>query len=107
MKGKEMKRFQSVAQFKTYRKTFLATSDQSKPCIVICGGTGGQASGSNDLIRIIKRQILEKDLHDKLDLRITGCLGFCEMDPFIIVEPGYNLYPKLKWRTFPGLSTRP
>lgn len=96
MKGKEMKTFQSVAQFKTYRESFPATSDQTKPCIVICGGTGGQASGSNDLIRIIKRRILEQDLHDKLDLRITGCLGFCEMDPFIIVEPGYNLYPKLK-----------
>lgn len=103
MKGKEMKTFQTVSEFKKYRKSILADKRNNKPCIVICGGTGGQASGSNDLIRIIKRQILEKDLHDKLSLRITGCLGFCEMDPFIIVEPGYNLYPKLKMEDVPKI----
>ncbi|MEQ8181304.1 MAG: (2Fe-2S) ferredoxin domain-containing protein, partial [Smithellaceae bacterium] len=86
-----MKTFQTIAEFKAYRKSILASRTNNKPCIVICGGTGGQASGSNDLIRIIKRSILEQNLHDKLSLRITGCLGFCEMDPFIIVEPGYNL----------------
>lgn len=98
-----MKTFQTVAEFKAYRKSMLHCEKNKKPCIVICGGTGGQASGSNDLIRIIKRQILEQDLHDKLSLRITGCLGFCEMDPFIIVEPGYNLYPKLKMEDVPRI----
>ena len=103
MKGKKMNTFKTVAEFKKYRTSILADKHNNKPCIVICGGTGGQASGSNDLIRIIKRQILEKDLHDKLSLRITGCLGFCEMDPFIIVEPGYNLYPKLKMEDVPKI----
>lgn len=98
-----MKTFQTIAEFKAYRKSILASRTNNKPCIVICGGTGGQASGSNDLIRIIKRSILEQNLHDKLSLRITGCLGFCEMDPFIIVEPGYNLYPKLKMEDVPKI----
>ena len=95
--------FQTIAEFKAYRKSIMDAEDKRKPCLVICGGTGGQASGSNDLIRIIKRQILEQNLHDRLSLRITGCLGFCEMDPFIIVEPGYNLYPKLKMEDVPRI----
>ncbi len=103
MKGREMKTFHTVAEFKAYRKSILDGEKNKKPCLVICGGTGGQASGSNDLIRIIKRQMLEQNLHDKLSLRITGCLGFCEMDPFIIVEPGYNLYPKLKMEDVPRI----
>ena len=98
-----MKTFQTIADFRKYRTSILIEKNHKKPCIVICGGTGGQASGSNDLIRIIKRRILEKDLYDKLSLRITGCLGFCEMDPFIIVEPGYNLYPKLKMEDVPKI----
>lgn len=98
-----MKTFHTVAEFKTYRESILAGKKNDKPCIVICGGTGGQASGSNDLIRVIKRAILENNLHDKLALRITGCLGFCEMDPFIIVEPGYNVYPKLKMDDVPRI----
>ncbi|MDI9569114.1 MAG: NADH-ubiquinone oxidoreductase-F iron-sulfur binding region domain-containing protein [Pseudomonadota bacterium] len=98
-----MRSFQTIAEFKAYRKSLLDAKDKGKPCLVICGGTGGQASGSNDLIRVIKRQILEQNLHDRLSLRITGCLGFCEMDPFIIVEPGYNLYPKLKMADVPRI----
>lgn len=98
-----MNSFHTVAEFKAYRESILDAESNQKPCIVICGGTGGQASGSNDLIRIIKRQILEQNLHDRLSLRITGCLGFCEMDPFIIVEPGYNLYPKLKMEHVPRI----
>jgi len=98
-----MKIFQTVAEFNAYRASILTDNNLNKPCIVICGGTGGQASGSNDLIRIIKRQILEKDLSNKLSLRITGCLGFCEMDPLIIVEPGYNLYPKLTMEDVPKI----
>lgn len=103
MKGNEMKTFQTIEEFKAYRQSILAGEKDKKPCLVICGGTGGQASGSNDLIRIIKRQMLEQNLHDRLSLRITGCLGFCEMDPFIIVEPGYNLYPKLKMEDVPKI----
>lgn len=54
----------------------LDNEKNKKPCIVICGGTGGQASGSNDLIRIIKRRILEQDLHDKLSLKGHGLSAF-------------------------------
>ena len=98
-----MNTFQTVAEFNAYRTEIMDSAKDTRPCIVICGGTGGQASGSNDLIRVIKRRILEQGLHDKLSLRVTGCLGFCEMDPFIIVEPGYNLYPKLKMEDVPRI----
>jgi NADH-quinone oxidoreductase subunit F len=72
-----------------------------KPTLVICAGTGGQASGSNDLMRIIKKEIIERNLREKIALRITGCQGFCEMDPFILVEPSGHLYPKLKIKDVP------
>jgi NADH-quinone oxidoreductase subunit F len=66
-----------------------------KPTLIMCAGTGGQASGSNDIMRIVKRYIIERNLREKISLKITGCQGFCEMDPFILVEPGQRLYPKL------------
>ncbi|MBN2351354.1 MAG: FAD-dependent oxidoreductase [Spirochaetales bacterium] len=98
-----MKKFQSAAELSSYRESLRSGNGQGKPCLVICGGTGGLASGSNDLMRIIKRTILERGLADKISLRITGCLGFCEMDPFIIVEPGNNLYPKLTMDDVPRI----
>jgi len=93
----------SLEKFKKFRQTILDEVRDDKLCIVICAGTCGQASGSNDIIRMVKRYILEKKLHDKISLRITGCQGFCEMNPFIVVEPGKNLYPQLKMKDIPRL----
>ena len=91
-----MHRFNSLEELKNFRKTFQDKAEAGLPSLIICAGTGGQASGANDIIRVIKRYIIEHNLQDKIDLRITGCQGFCEMDPFIIVEPGRMLYPRLK-----------
>jgi NADH-quinone oxidoreductase subunit F len=98
-----MKRISSLDQFIDFRRIILEEPAKEIPCLVLCAGTGGQASGSNDIMRIIKRYIIEHDLHDRINLRITGCLGFCEMDPFIVVEPGRNLYPKVSVRDVPKI----
>ena len=96
-------RMKSIADFQGFCRTITGGRDAGKPCLIICAGTGGQASGSNDLIRIIKRQIIERNLGDRLSLRITGCLGFCKMDPFIVVEPGHAVYPKLEMKHVPRI----
>ena len=98
-----MERMKSTADFREFCRTITGASGAGKPCLIICAGTGGQASGSNDLIRIIKRQIIERNLGDRLSLRITGCQGFCEMDPFIVVEPGHAVYPRLKMKHVPRI----
>ena len=98
-----MKQILSVVEFIDYLKLIRIKPDQQIPCLVLCAGTGGQASGSNDIMKIIKRHIIEHNLHDKISLRITGCLGFCEMDPFLIVEPGNNVYPKLQMEDVPKI----
>ncbi len=98
-----MNRFTSVEEFVSFRRNIVNEPVLDIPCLVVCAGTGGQASGSNDIMRIIKRYILENDLHEKITLRITGCQGFCELDPFIIVEPGKQLYPKVKMEDVPRI----
>ena len=89
-----MTRISSVEDFINFRQLILDEPEEDRPCLVISAGTCGQASGANDIIRITKRHILEQDLHDQISLRITGCLGNCEMEPFMLVEPGNTIYPK-------------
>jgi len=91
-----MERIASVKDFIQFRQLIMDEPDQGKPCLVISAGTCGQASGANDIMRITKRYIVEHDLHDQIVLRVTGCLGFCEMEPFILVEPRNTVYPKPK-----------
>jgi len=98
-----MRKLTAVDELRDYRQRILAdkAAEYDRPTLVVCAGTGGQASGSNDVVRVIKRYILERSMQEKVALRITGCQGFCEMDPFILVEPGQQLYPRLRMEDVP------
>ena len=98
-----MKALSTIAEFVHFRRRVMSEKKilHKKPTLVISAGTCGQASGSNDIMRIIKRYIIERNLREKISLKITGCQGFCEMNPFIVVEPGNHLYPKLHIKDVP------
>jgi len=88
-------RLSSINELKKLRKALLDATDESIPCIVIPTGTCGQASGASDLVRVAKREILAKGLTKKIRLRITGCHGFCQMEPSVLVEPRRVFYPRV------------
>jgi len=100
-----MMKMLTVKQFREFRRHLLAERHTvyEVPTLVVCAGTGGQASGASDVIRVIKRYVLERSLQGKVALRITGCQGFCEMDPFILVQPGKHLYPRLEMKDIPSV----
>jgi len=88
-----MEKLQSINEFKGLQKRLITDRDLTKPTIIISAGTCGQASGANDLIRITKRELLARGLTEKINLRITGCHGFCQMEPSILIEPQRTFYP--------------
>ncbi len=90
-----MNRFASVADFRDFKERLLASRDESTPCIVIPAGTCGRANGAEGLVYAAKRAILEKGLSRKVRLRVTGCHGFCAMEPSVLVRPSGTFYPKV------------
>ena len=94
-----MERLQSIDEFNFLQDRILADQKQDLPVIIIPAGTCGQASGANDLIRVAKRVLLESGA--AVRLRVTGCHGYCEMEPSVLVQPGQIFYPKLSHRDLP------
>ncbi len=90
-----MKRLCTVEDFKALKERLSRSIAQSGRVIVIPAGTCCQASGANDLIRIAKRELLNRRLIGKVALRITGCHGFCQMEPNVLIEPEGIFYPKV------------
>jgi len=90
-----MERLRSIDEFGSLQSRLKAARDPKTRTIVIPAGTCGQASGANDLIRVTKRELLERGLTDEVHLRITGCHGFCEAEPSVLVEPRGTFYPKV------------
>jgi NADH-quinone oxidoreductase subunit F len=90
-----MQKLTSFQHFELLKNRLVATPDSKIPTIVISAGTCGQASGANDLIRVVKRELLNKKLINKIKLRVTGCHGFCEAEPSVLIEPQRTFYPRV------------
>ncbi|MCQ9206710.1 MAG: 4Fe-4S binding protein [Omnitrophica bacterium] len=69
---------------------------ETKPYITICRGTGCTASGADKVEIAFKEFIKKKDLKEKLGIRSTGCHGFCERGPLVIIHPGKIFYNGVK-----------
>ncbi len=90
-----MEKVKSLDEFLSLHDRLVVGKDPDIPTLIIPAGTCGQASGANDLIRITKKELLNKKLTEKIRLRITGCHGFCEMEPSVLIEPWGVYYPKV------------
>jgi NADH-quinone oxidoreductase subunit F len=90
-----MEKLNTLSDFKDLKERLDAGREPDRPTIIIPAGTCGQASGANDLIRAAKREILARELSEKVRLVITGCHGFCQMEPSVLVEPGRTFYPRV------------
>ncbi|MBZ0174050.1 MAG: 4Fe-4S binding protein [Candidatus Methanoperedens sp.] len=85
----------SEKELEDLRNEIISERDPDKPCIAVCGGTGCHASGCSNVAREIQAELDSKNLKDKVDLRITGCHGFCERGPIVIVFPEGIFYQKV------------
>jgi NADH-quinone oxidoreductase subunit F len=98
-----MRRLSSIDELKELRDIILDDGDETKFRIVVCAGTACQASGSNDILRIAKKHIMETGLIGEIALRVTGCHGFCEMGPFVLTEPQKAFYSKVQLQHVPKI----
>ncbi len=103
MRKEPMETLKTIDNFTALQSRLVTNRNPAIPTLIISAGTCGQASGANDLIRIAKREILRKKLIGRVRLRITGCHGFCEMEPSVLVEPRRTFYPKVTPRDMDGI----
>ncbi len=82
-----MSRINSAAQLEELRKNILSKRDPKKPCIAICSGMGCHGLGNDMVISALEEEINKQDLKTKVDIRVTGCHGFCEKGPILVIYP--------------------
>ncbi|MBT3255020.1 MAG: 4Fe-4S binding protein [Deltaproteobacteria bacterium] len=64
--------------------------------ILICQGTGCASSNSAEIQKALEDDIAEAGLDNKLDVKLTGCHGFCQQGPLVIIEPEGTFYRNVK-----------
>jgi len=90
-----MQRLDSIAEFNAFQERAAGDRRLEVPTIVISAGTCGQASGANDLVQTCVAQLVKQGLTDKIGIRVTGCHGFCQMEPSVLIEPRGTFYPRV------------
>jgi len=90
------KRLSSPQELEALRELIVKGRDPNQSCIVICGGTGCLALGAQEVINASKQEVEKGSLKNKLALRVTGCPGFCERGPLVVIKPKSILYQQVK-----------
>ncbi|MDP2920302.1 MAG: NADH-ubiquinone oxidoreductase-F iron-sulfur binding region domain-containing protein [Dehalococcoidia bacterium] len=91
-----MKRLSSLKELAGLRQSIATVRDTKKQVVNICGGTGCIALGANDVIKAFNEEIAARGLQDKVDVRVSGCPGFCERGSILTIEPQNIFYQRVR-----------
>ena len=87
-----MSRLNSYRELEHLRRRLCEERQNITTTVMACGGPGCQASQSQAVIAAIRKELSQQGLEGKVRLRATGCHGFCEQGPLIVIEPGNVFY---------------
>ncbi len=95
-----MPRIKTPAELDKFIEGILSKRDPEKPCIAVCTGTGCIALGAAQVVSALKEEIKKQGLETKVDVKVdireTGCPGFCERGPVVVIYPEEICYLQVK-----------
>jgi len=64
--------------------------------LIVSAGTCGQARGSLKVVEALEKAIQKRELQNTVRVKVTGCHGFCEAEPNIILQPQNLFYQNVQ-----------
>lgn len=77
--------------------------EQYRLHLLVCAGTGCVANHSFDVQAALEKEIGKKGLQNEVKVVTTGCQGFCERGPIVIVQPDDVFYQQVGLDDIPHL----
>jgi NADH:ubiquinone oxidoreductase subunit F (NADH-binding)/(2Fe-2S) ferredoxin len=87
-----MTKIKTIKSLEALRKRILKDRKKIQSTLVMCGGTGCQASRCQNVIDAVKNELDKQGLAKRVYIRTTGCHGFCEQGPLMVIEPQNIFY---------------
>ncbi len=91
-----MQRINSALELERLREEIKAKRNPNKPSLTLCSGTACLAYGSKSVSEAFEKELKEQGLEDQIDLTRTGCHGFCERGPLVVIYPEEICYTNAK-----------
>ena len=97
------KKVRSVSELENLRQSILRQRDPSRTCISVCAGTGCRASGAEAVVDAFTDEIERQEIQLSVELKETGCHGFCERGPIVVIRPKRVFYQQVKPEDVPEI----
>jgi len=98
------KRLSSAKELEELRKEILSKGGPGKQIVTVCTGTACQTYGSLEIYRKLADEIKKQGLKSTIvEAKATGCHGFCEQGPVVVIFPQEICYVKVKLEDVPEI----
>ncbi len=82
-----MSRISSQEDLSKLRKKVQFQRNAKELTITICAGTGCRAYGAEALADAFEKEIDRRGIGHRVAVRRSGCHGFCERGPLVLIQP--------------------
>ena len=101
-----MSKLQSQKNYEALREQFKKERDPERRVVSLCAGSGCGAYGTQEVRRALEQEVLKNGLKGKVEIKVTGCHGFCEQGPIMVIYPEGIFYPKVKPEDIPEIVAK-
>jgi len=76
---------------------------KKKRLISLCAGSGCAAYGTAKVHKALKEELSRQGLQDEVEIKLSGCHGFCEKGPIMVFHPEGLFYPQVTEAHIPAI----
>ncbi len=98
-----MSRLETPADLTKLREQIATQRNAKETWLAVCAGTGCRAYGAEGLAETLENEIEKRGIGDKVGVRRTGCHGFCERGPLVVVQPSDVCYLGAQPKNIPAI----
>ncbi|MCP4665514.1 MAG: hydrogenase, partial [Deltaproteobacteria bacterium] len=100
---KGVEKIRTLSDLDALRQTILSKRDPDRQVVKVCCSTGCRAGGALKIIDAFRQELVDRPLKDKIEVKKTGCRGFCENGPVMAVEPADIFYNRVEPEDVPDI----
>jgi len=98
-----MEKIRSIEQLDALRAELLERQKAQSRSLTLCGGTGCRAYGTMEIVEALKKELRSRGLAREVAVKVTGCHGFCERGPMVLVSPEGIFYQQFALEDVPEI----
>ena len=96
-----MNKFTSEKDLEDYRNEIVKAKNSQKAYIAVCSETSCKAYASDKVVAAFEEELKKNKIG--MEVKRTGCHGFCEKGPIVVLYPSETCYCKVKPEDVPEI----